>query len=325
MIQTFTDFEIIFVDNNSVDGSLGFVKDNYSDERIRTFQTEFNLGFSGGNNFGCRYCSGEYIVLLNNDTAADKNWLKNLIECIEANDNAGIVQSLVLTDGIPVKYYEMNGTINLLGHNIMEVFDIGTDGTGEIFQANGCSLIIRKKLADELGGLFPDEYFAYAEDTYLSFKVKFRGLRILHTSESVVYHKGGGASQNSKSSFLYFYQERNRLLNFLIFFSNKFTLKYIPYLIFNFFMKLVMSLFSEKYSSYFLIKAYWWILTNKRKINQYRKDINKTKYESEDYVLGFLSGKIFNGSNVFEKTINYFSLLYCRLVNIPVVEIKKNK
>jgi GT2 family glycosyltransferase len=321
--QSFTDFEIIFVDNDSTDGSVEFVNKHFKSDRIKIIQSGINLGFAGGNNLGLKYCSGEYIVLLNNDTVTDKDWLKELIDCISQNEAVGIAQSLVITEGIPKKYYEKNGTINLIGHNIMEVFEVNKNGMGEIFQANGCSLIIRKKLVDLLNGLFPDEYFAYSEDTYLCFKVKFRGLKILHTSKSIVHHKGGGASVNKKASHLYFYQERNRLLNFLIFFSGKFTVKYIPILIFNFFMKLAASVASEKYSAAQLMQAYFWLLTNHGRIKKNRIHLKSLKKVDEDYVLGYLSGKIFNGDNTGERIMNTLSVFYCRLVSINILENKR--
>lgn len=322
--QTFKDFEIIFVDNDSSDGSYEYAESHLKRSNVKFFKTEKNLGFAGGNNFGLKHCSGEFIVLLNNDTKADKDWLINLIESISDSDDTGMAQSLVITEGVPLRYYEKNGTVNLLGHNIMEIFEIDKEGLGEIFQANGCSLIIRKKLIEELGGLFPDEYFAYAEDTYLSFKVKFRGLRILHTSSSVVHHKGGGASAGKKVSALYFYQERNRLLNFLIFFPAGFTLKYIPFLFFNFIMKLSASFFTEKYSASQLIRAYIWIISNNDWISKERAYLKGLKKVSDDEVLKLISGKIFNGDDAAERIINYFSVLYCKLTFIRIIENQKS-
>ena len=70
----------------------------------------------------------------------------------------------------------------------------------------------------------------------------------MHTSASVVDHFGGGASGSKDPSFMFFYQERNRLMNFLLFFSGKFIVKYIPVLIMNFFLKSAASVVSNKYS-----------------------------------------------------------------------------
>lgn len=323
--QTFNDFEIIFVDNNSTDDSINFIKSNFSDNRIKIVVSEKNLGFAGGNNLGLKNASGEYIVLLNNDTVVDKDWLKCLYELIDSETTIGIAQSLVITEGIPSKYYEKNGTVDLLGHNIMEVFDIEEDGIGEIFQATGCSLIIRKSLLDDIGGLFLDEYFAYAEDTFLCFKVKFFGKRIMHTSKSLVHHKGNATFKKHKSSSLYFYQERNRLLNFLLFFSKSFLIKYIPYLIFNFFIKLFASLFEKKYSAIGLIRAYFWLTTHYKWIKEQRHKLNKLKTVDDNEVLKFLSSKIFNGDNFLERVINYFSLAYCKLTRIFVIENVKTQ
>lgn len=323
MQQSFQDFEIVFVDNNSVDGSIEFIESNLKSGKIKIIKSNENLGFSGGNNLGYQHCTGEYIVLLNNDTIADKDWLKYLLECIKQDGRIGIAQSLVLTEGIPGKYYEKNGTINLLGHNIMRVFDINKNGVGEIFQANGCSLIIRKNLVDALGGLFLDEYFAYSEDTFLCFKVKFRGLKIMHTSKSVVHHLGNSTTKKQNASLMYFYQERNRLLNFFLFFSNGFLFKYIPFLIFNFFMKFFASLLSKKYYSGGLIKAYWWLASHHYWGKVQKEELNKIKKIDENYVLSYLSGRIFNGENSFEKFINFFSVLYCRIVRINVIELNR--
>ncbi|MBL7129408.1 MAG: glycosyltransferase family 2 protein [Ignavibacteria bacterium] len=323
--QTFNDFEIIFVDNNSTDDSINFIKSNFSDNRIKIVVSEKNLGFAGGNNLGLKNTSGEYIVLLNNDTVVDKDWLKYLYELINSDETIGIAQSLVITEGIPSKYYEKNGTVNILGHNIMEIFDIGEDGIGEIFQATGCSLIIRKNLSHEIEGLFLDEYFAYAEDTFLCFKVKFFGKRIMHTSKSLVHHKGNATFKKQKSTSLYFFQERNRLLNFLLFFSKPFLIKYIPYLIFNFFIKLFASLFEKKYSAIGLIRAYFWLTTHYKWIKEQRHKLNKLKTVDDNEVLKFLSGKIFNGDNFLERVINYFSLVYCKLTRIFVIENVKTQ
>lgn len=320
MAQSYQNFEIIFVDNNSADESVSFVSENYDVGKIKIVRSEMNLGFAGGNNLGYKLCSGEYVVLLNNDTVTDKDWLKNLIDCIESEPNTGMAQSLVITEGIPAKYYEKNGTVNLLGHNIMEFFEINSNGIGEIFLASGCSLIIRSKLVDEIGGLFPDEYFAYAEDTYLCFKVKFRGLKILHTSKSVVHHKGGGTSEGRKPSAMYFYQERNRLLNFLLFFSGGFVIRYVPYLLLNFVIKLIASVFSPRYSAGQLVKAYAWIPANIGWIKKKRSELDSIKIANEKYVLGYLTSRLFNGNNVPEKIFNFISLLYCKITFIRIFE-----
>jgi hypothetical protein len=320
--QSYTDFELILFDNFSTDDSVKFVHDNFDSCKLKIVTSEMNLGFAGGNNEALKYANGDLIVLLNNDTVVEKDWLSELVKCVNSSEDIGMVQSLVLTEGIPLKYYKMNGTINLFGHNIMEVFDIQENGLGEIFQVNGCSLIIKKRILDEIGGLFPDEYFAYAEDTYLSFKVKFAGYKNYHNSKSIVHHKGSATMKKYKSEFITFHQERNRLLNFLIFFSVTFRRKYYPLLLMNFSLKIISSVFLRKYSIKGIIKAYLWLFNNHGWIESKRKEMNSIKVVNEHEVIKFLSGKIVNGDNLLEKLLNKISLTYLKLVKIKVLELQ---
>ena len=323
LAQSYQDFEIIFVDNSSVDGSLEYVRETFKSDKLIIQATESNLGFAGGNNFALKYASGSFIVLLNNDTVVEKDWLKYLVETIQSDERIGIVQSLVYTEGIPGKYYLKNGTINLFGHNIMEVFEISDNGIGEIIQATGCSLIVRKDLLDKTGGLFHDEYFLYAEDTFLSLKAKFCGLKILHTSKSVVHHIGSGTTKNHIPSEIYFYQERNRLLNFLLFFNTSFIIKYIPLLASNFKLKFFYCIFSGKYSFKGLFRAYFWLIKNIGWIKKQRKIISKYKSVSDNEVLKYISCKYFNGNNIFERIVNSLFLFYCKITRLKVLENAK--
>ena len=319
--QSYQNFEVILYDNCSSDGSVKYLQDNFKNDKIIVVASESNFGFAGGNNGALKHAKGELIVLLNNDTVVSKEWLSELVKGLSYTADIGMVQSLVITEGIPLKYYDKNGTINLFGHNIMEVFNINADGMGEIFQVNGCSLIIRKDLLDKLGGLFLDEYFAYAEDTYLSFKVKFAGYKIYHNAKSIVHHKGSSTMKKYKSEFITYHQERNRLLNFLILFSDSFRRKYYPLLLLNFFIKITYSLFLRKYSLKGIIKAYTWIIRNSSWIDTKRKEVNALKSVDEDEILKCLSGKIANGDNFMEKMLNSISLTYMKLVNLKVFEL----
>jgi len=319
--QTYSDFELIFFDNCSSDGSAGFVWNSFNDERIKLHTSEKNLGFAGGNNKALEYAKGEYIVLLNNDTHVESNWLEELVKCVSASDKIGMAQSLVYTEGIPLRYYEKNGTINLLGHNIMEIFSINDDGTGEIVQANGCSLIIKREVLEKVNGFFIDEYFAYAEDTFLSLKVLLSGYKIIHNALSVVHHKGSSTMKKYKSEFTTFHQERNRILNFLILFSRSFRIKYIFLFIMNFKIKFFYSLFSKRYSLKGLARAYFWILGNHKWLKEMRKEYAGIKTINEKEVLARLSGKFANGDNFLEKILNLISLTYLRIVRIKTIEL----
>jgi len=106
LCQSYQDFEIILFDNSSSDNSAEFVHDNFSNDKIKIISSDTNLGFAGGNNAALKHAKGELIVLLNNDTVTDKEWLSELVNGLNYTADTGMVQSLVITEGIPLKYYE---------------------------------------------------------------------------------------------------------------------------------------------------------------------------------------------------------------------------
>ncbi len=89
-----SEYEVVFVDNDSKDDSIKFVRENYVNRlNVKIIESKENLGFAGGNNLGVKNSDGEYIVLLNNDTAVTKDWLKNLLRTIEKDKKIGIATS----------------------------------------------------------------------------------------------------------------------------------------------------------------------------------------------------------------------------------------
>ena len=74
--QSFEDFEIILIDNFSKDESYKKFMDKFENNpQIKIFQTNKNLGYTGGNNFGVTKSNGNYIAILNNDTEVEQDWL----------------------------------------------------------------------------------------------------------------------------------------------------------------------------------------------------------------------------------------------------------
>jgi GT2 family glycosyltransferase len=74
--QTFKDYEIILVDNNSTDGSSEYLKKRFP--KINLIQNKENYGYAKGNNIGIKKAKGDYVLILNNDIILDKNFLKEL-------------------------------------------------------------------------------------------------------------------------------------------------------------------------------------------------------------------------------------------------------
>ncbi len=210
------DVEFILVDNNSQDDSLKFVKNNY--KGVKIIQLKKNYGFASGNNIGARKSTGKYIVLLNNDTCVDKNWLSELITVAESSEKIGIVASKIYT-------FKNKNVINVAGSYGDRC--LITDCTGrkkidnqyysiqrDILFACGAAMLIKRELYSKIG-LFDPSYFMYCEDLDLSIRSWIYGYKVVIAPKSKIYHKIEGKQINLNSLFKNFLLERNRLRTIL--------------------------------------------------------------------------------------------------------------
>ena len=99
---SYPNYEIIIVDNASADNSLD--KDLTRQEDVLFIRSATNKGFAGGNNLGIERAKGELILLLNNDTEVEPNFLQPLVNCICSNSKVGIVSP-------KIKYFYQQDTI----------------------------------------------------------------------------------------------------------------------------------------------------------------------------------------------------------------------
>ena len=99
-------FEVILVDNASTDGSVQYVRENFS--RVNILQLDKNYGFCKPNNDGVKLANGEYVVFLNNDTVVTKEWLFELVKGALSEEQLASCASKML-------YYDRRNAINTAG------------------------------------------------------------------------------------------------------------------------------------------------------------------------------------------------------------------
>ena len=108
-MTSYPDWELIAVDNASPDGSAQWLEQAGREwDRVRVVLNSENLGFPGGVNSGVRAASGEYIVILNNDTQVSPGWLGRLVRHLRENGDLGLVGAVTNAIGneaaIEIKY-----------------------------------------------------------------------------------------------------------------------------------------------------------------------------------------------------------------------------
>lgn len=192
-------FEVVLVDNASVDGSLKTLSDPVlTDGRLKIVQNSANLGYGLANNIGYENAVGDYVVFLNNDTVVHPRWLGSLVSVMEKDSTIGLVQSLILNmDGGSVQtagwlisdYFNGLFSIHLNKCELKNLYP----PVFEISYASGAAMMIKKDLVSEIG-LFDPKYFWFYDDNFLSFKVWLAGKRVVTAKDSIVYHAGGGTA-----------------------------------------------------------------------------------------------------------------------------------
>jgi len=186
--QTRVSYELIIVDNASEDRT-GLFLDEISNVKI--IKNKTNLRFSKACNQGAAVANGDYLLFLNNDTIVTPNWLNSLVEVAEKNYDCGAVGSkLVFPDG---RLQEAGSIIWKDGS--AKGYGRGLDPEAPEFsylrQVDYCSaasLLVQKRLFDDIGG-FGEQYFpAYYEDTDLCKRIWEKGYKVYFQPESKVIH-----------------------------------------------------------------------------------------------------------------------------------------
>lgn len=191
---TYPNFEIIVVDNASNDGASNEIQRKFPNAEL--IVNSSNLRFAGGNNVGIKRAmelGAEYVLLLNNDTVVEKDFLSKLVGAAVADQAVGIV-------GPKIYYYDNPKTIWYAGGKIEWwkgwVSHIGIreedegkyDAIMETDYITGCCLLIKREVIQQIG-LLDEKYYIYGEDTDLCVRASRAGFKLLYVPASMIWHK----------------------------------------------------------------------------------------------------------------------------------------
>ncbi|MBC8495001.1 glycosyltransferase family 2 protein [archaeon] len=328
--QTYKDFEIVIIDNNSEDGSFEtFKKEFKNNKKIKVMQTGKNIGYAGGNNYAVKRTNSDYVAILNNDTVVQKDWLEWLVKGFKIDPKVKVVGAdmpVVGHKNPKVDSKKVGVTKTLTGYSVFfnRKKPLKDDTFVDQFSVGGCALIYDRSVIDLP---FPEEYFIYAEETYFNWLIQLMGYRVIKATKSRGDHfhnivkKTGGSKINHRFTFL---AERNMYINMLIFFSPKNTLKIIPLMI----LKAILRNLIEVKKIPDHLKAYLWILFHPKYIHEKRKFIRSVRKVSDDIIVNRLSYKIYDPKkmtsfNSLMSFINKFVWVYCWIVRLKTIEFSK--
>lgn len=262
--QSYDNYEVIIVDNASVDGSPAYIESKFPE--VNLIRADENLGFAGGNNLGAMHASGEYLAFLNLDTRVDKDWLQPLVKTMENDPNrVGMVTSKILLLENPDRINTCGNEVHYTGFGYLNGWQLPAESineTTDVAAISGAAFLISTELFLELGGFDEDFFPAYAEDTDLSWRVRLAGYCCLTVPESIVYH----SYQPSVHVEKYHWLERNRHQLLLKNLRWRTLILLLPTLITSELISLGFAILNGRQHIFGKMKAYFWILKNRQRL-----------------------------------------------------------
>ena len=203
--------EIFVVDNNSTDGSIGYLQPRHP--AVHYIANKDNRGFARANNQAIRLSKADYVLLLNPDTVVFDGTLRSSVAFLDSHPEAGGVGVRMLTRegqpapesrrAVPTPWVSLLKMLGFSRRYYMS--DLPWDQPGRIEIISGAYCMLRRKALDEVG-LLDEDYFMYGEDIDLSYRLLKGGWQNWYLPLDIIHYKG---ESTQKSSFRYvhvFYQ-----------------------------------------------------------------------------------------------------------------------
>ncbi len=208
--QTYTDFQVLVIDNNSQDGTVEYLRQNHP--QVTVFKNHQNLGFAAAHNQGINLLHSPYVVFSNVDILLEPDWLENIM--LKAQDSrfqsygsfGGKLLKLKLIN-LDNQELEKTQIIDSCGLQIKrnrQVVELGANQPAshfpvdqEVFGLSGALVMYRRqtlldcKLTGKFnpkGEYFDPDFFFYKEDVDLAWRARLFGWPALMVSSAVAYH-----------------------------------------------------------------------------------------------------------------------------------------
>ncbi len=253
-------YEIIIVDNNSVDGSTQTLQKIAQDKanHVIYFQTGSNLGFGRGNNFGVKKVSGKYILLLNTDVIVLNRAIEKLFNFYIFNEKqvhflgAKLLNRDLSPQPSACRFFTLPvvfATLLLKG-DYWGLTRSSPDKFCQVDWISGACIMTTKKYFQRLRG-FDKNIFMYMEEVDLLYRAKKIGLNTFFYPESQIVHLGSASSGGRTYPILQVYR------GFIFFYKKHFSIFHL--LILHVILKskaLIAYLFGKIRGNQYLIKTY---------------------------------------------------------------------
>jgi GT2 family glycosyltransferase len=209
--------QIFVVDNNSVDGSINMLKENFSS--VILIENKENVGFSKANNQAIKRANSPYVLLLNPDTVIEEDTFDKCIDFMNSKTDCGGLGLRMLDGkgnflpeskrGFPspsVAFYKIFGLSFLFPKSqkygryhlgFLSEFEVN-----EVDVLSGAFMLLRTETLEKIG-LLDEQFFMYGEDIDLSYRIKLGGYKNYYFPETKIIHYKGESTKKSSVNYVF--------------------------------------------------------------------------------------------------------------------------
>lgn len=223
--QTYKNFELLVIDNDSGDGTIERVKeiieraqrDGKKIPFYKIIANKENLGFAGGHNLGINESKGELVAMINQDVLLDEDFLKQAVQAFDGVERISSAQAKILRLKVDNGKLVKTDTIDTTGLVILKNRRVIARGQGrqdsgqydkpeEIFGVDGSLPVYRrgaledaKIIIDGKKEYLDEDFYIYKEDVDLAWRLRLYGWKALYVPRAVAWHSrtaGDSATTN---------------------------------------------------------------------------------------------------------------------------------
>ncbi len=242
---TYHNYKIIIIDNASANDEAHTLRKNCSRD-VDVLLTAQNYGYTGGNNVGISYAlekyNPAYILILNNDTIVDPEFMTNMINVADSDKKTGIVGAKVYYHRYPNLIQSAGGGMNMYLGKVYHIggkkFDKGQfDMQRSVAYVVGCCMLIKSEVIKKIG-LLDEQFFCYWDESDYCFRCRKAGYDVVHSPQALVWHKKPvklkiweRTPKKTARSIISYYPFRN---NFLFMRKHARRIEYITFILYFF-------------------------------------------------------------------------------------------
>lgn len=209
--SNYKNFDVILVDNGSTDGSVKFIRRFFP--KVRVIENRKNLGFAKAVNIAIQKSKSSYVVLLNNDTKVERDWLSRLVASAKSHKSCSSIASKILN-------FKKRSILESAGDKINIVGQANPIGKGDkstsyqrgkyVLGATGAASLFKREAIEKVG-LFDEDFFFYFEDVDWALRSQLYGFKTFYEPRAIAYHMGGETAKRFER-FMEYLRYRNTML-----------------------------------------------------------------------------------------------------------------